>query len=478
MSRQPVQPSRHRAAGVALALAAACLAAALAAAPAGAASGATTLRLDGPAAKALRAAGVRVAPVRPARGGARRVVLPLAAGLAGTAATLLRQRGAIALTAPRRGGDEASARRGGGGGKAGARRGGGEASTRRGAEADARRGSGGGAARSGAGRRVVLRDLRLLLGRRSQLDAKLGGRRIHLFAVLPGGRRQVRPARGSANLAGLRLKLTPAAARALASRLGLSRLAPGRFATLSARARGLAGGDTGVPSGGGTGRGGSTAGGGGGSGGGGSATCPLPSTAGAPAEPSPPPASPPPGAVNVTGASLDWHVRESFVRYIATGEGTSAVDGATAGPPVLAPGSSVPLSYDFRFPFAGGWLDRGADLASPADDRAAIRFSGGLRFRYSGHGIDLLASNPELELNGGASRAIFAVSDNGAAAERQVLVNLDLGRAAAISQNSGSYTYERVPGAVPSGTAASVFAGFYAPGTDFGCFTVTFSADS
>ena len=56
-----------------------------------------------------------------------------------------------------------------------------------------------------------------------------------------------------------------------------------------------------------------------------------------------------------------------------------------------------------------------------------------------------------------------------------MLVNLDLSRAGSISRSGNSYTYDRVPGAVPAGTASSTFAGFYAPGTDFGCFTVSFS---
>ncbi len=56
-----------------------------------------------------------------------------------------------------------------------------------------------------------------------------------------------------------------------------------------------------------------------------------------------------------------------------------------------------------------------------------------------------------------------------------MLVNLDLSRAAAISASGSTHTYERVPGAIPSGTASSVFAGFYAPGTEFGCFTVSYS---
>ena len=45
-------------------------------------------------------------------------------------------------------------------------------------------------------------------------------------------------------------------------------------------------------------------------------------------------------------------MRESFIRYIATGEGTSVHDGATAGEPVLADGSDIP--YLAGDPF--GWF--------------------------------------------------------------------------------------------------------------------------
>ncbi|HEX6601481.1 MAG TPA: HtaA domain-containing protein, partial [Solirubrobacterales bacterium] len=203
--------------------------------------------------------------------------------------------------------------------------------------------------------------------------------------------------------------------------------------------------------------------------------CPLPSTAGpAPEEPLPV-ATRPAGAVDVTAASISWDVRESFIRYVNTGEGTSVFGGAVAAPPEVRPGSSAALSYRFAFPFASGWHDPGPNPADPADDRAAVYFGGGVRFLYSSHGIDLRTSAPEIEIAGGASRAIFAVGEGEAAPERQVIVNLDLARAAAVQASGTTITYERVPGAIPSGTATSVFAGFYAPGTDFGCFTVSYS---
>jgi hypothetical protein len=206
--------------------------------------------------------------------------------------------------------------------------------------------------------------------------------------------------------------------------------------------------------------------------------CPLPSTAGpAPEEPLPV-AAPPAGAVGITAATVSWDVRDSFIRYINTGEGTSVFGGATAAAPEVRPGSSAPLTYTFGFPFAKGWHHPGANPADPGDDKAAVNFAGGVRFLYSAHGIDLRTSAPEIELAGGASRAIFLVAEGEAAAEREVIVNLDLARAASVQASGNTITYERVPGAIPSGTATSVFAGFYAPGTDFGCFTVSYSTAS
>jgi hypothetical protein len=379
-------------------------------------SGTTKLKLDGPAATALRTQGIRITPIKPATGGAQQISLPIAAGLAGSSTTLLRQRGGIALEA-----------------------------------AD--------------GKTARLTKLSLLLGSRSLVEATLGGEEIDLFKVLPGGTRAVEAADGKVQLNGLKLKLKAGAARALARELGLQRLATQRFGTLSSSLSGLAKGDSGST---------------GGSGGGdspvtGPSACPLPSGAGPATSGTPPLAARPPAAVDIAAATIGWHVRESFIRYIATGEGTTPLGGATAEPPVLLPGASAALSYDFHFPFASGWLDSGADPADPADDTAALYFNGGLRFLYSGHGIDLLTAGPEIELAGASSRAIFSVSEDGGAAQRQVLVNLDLGRAGSISRSGNSYTYDRVPGAVPAGAASSTFAGFYAPGTDFGCFTVSFS---
>ena len=401
--------------GVAAVTAGAILALSTAAAPAATApDGNGALELSGAAAQALREDGVRIAPLGAASGGARRVVLPVRAGLVGSSVTVLRLGGGISLVDGKR--------------------------------------------------RLRLTDLRLTLGRRASIRGKLGGERLTLFQV-KGGQREVDATRGSVRLGGLRLKLPRSVAREIAGRLRLERRLPRGFGVLAVTKEGLTpgSGPSSPPAD------PSKA----------SATgCPLPGTAGpAPEEPLPP-AARPPAAVDVTSATISWDVRDSFIRYVNTGEGTSVFGGATAAAPEVRPGSSAPLTYGFGFPFASGWHDPGANPADPADDRAAVYFTGGVRFLYGAHGIDLRTSAPEIEIAGGASRAVFSVAEGEAAAERQVIANLDLAGAAAVQTSGDTVTYERVPGAIPSGTATSVFAGFYEPGTDFGCFTVSYSTGS
>ena len=131
---------------------------------------------------------------------------------------------------------------------------------------------------------------------------------------------------------------------------------------------------------------------------GGSAVDPGPATPPVPARPS--------GAVDITAATITWNVRESFIQYINSGEGTSVSGGAVAAPPRVAPGNSASLVYSFSFPFAHGWCDA-------ASGGAAIYGGGAVRFLYSAHGIDLLAATPEVELTGTAARVVFTLTSSG-----------------------------------------------------------------
>lgn len=181
----------------------------------------------------------------------------------------------------------------------------------------------------------------------------------------------------------------------------------------------------------------------------------------------------PASAADVVSATIVWRVRESFIRYVNTGEGTSVRDGASADPAENLPEAGVPLVYQFRFPHRGGWSD-------PAGGAAAVAFSGGVRFRYSAHTIDFTTADPEIELNGAASRAIFRLSGSDGTAftgKRAVLLNLNPAAAASrtVSPDGKTVTYERIPATIPAGAVDSVFAGFYLAGTPFGWISITYT---
>jgi len=315
-------------------------------------------------------------------------------------------------------------------------------------------------------RRAALRGLRLTLKPRSaRLTATLSGRRLTLAAGRPrAARLTLDRGTGRVTLSATTLRIAKPAARRLARRLALDRPPRGRLARLS----------VGIP--------GSTGSGGGAPGG-------IPSGPGAPSGPGPGPGGDglprlarPDTAVPITSSAITWHVRDSFIQYMNTGEGATARDGATADPPREGCGNSTPFVYDFHFPFTEGWYD-------PPSGKAALYHSGGVNFSFEAHGIDITASAPEIEINGADSRAIFRIKDADAD-KRGVLANMkpigtpfpkqcaaDPGpTGAANPQTAGSTrTYERMRGEVPEGADESVFAGFYLPGDDFGWFSVTFA---
>jgi hypothetical protein len=296
----------------------------------------------------------------------------------------------------------------------------------------------------GRTRTVVLRDTRVELGAKPTLIARVGRERRELARVRLD--RPLDKASQSVLVERARVVLTRAGGTLLKRRLALGRRPSGTLGRLRVSASPLT--NTPAPGGG----------------------TPNPSA--------PPPSSAelpllarPATAVDVTSATVNWHVRESFIQYMNAGEGTSVADGAVAGEPTVAPGSDAELVYDFRFPFTSGWFD-------PAGGSAAVYFRGVVNFSYSAHTIDLDAASPELELNGTASRAIMRLRNAGTGLEsrREVLVDLDLAQATVtVSPDGRTRTYERIPGRIPAGTASSVFAGYYLPGEPFGWFTVTFT---
>jgi hypothetical protein len=305
-------------------------------------------------------------------------------------------------------------------------------------------------------RTVSLSSVRFELGADPRISALLGGRRTTVLklAVAP-----------DVETAGVRLPRTAVtlgagAAKAIASRLRVSKLPSGTFGTLAATASFGAPAPSPPPA-------------------------PQPSapagpcrattaggTAPSPGSGEPPVKARPSTARNITSATITWHPRESFVQYINSGEGTAVSRGATADPPEVAAGSDASLVYSFHFPFAEGWCD-------PATGAARIAFTGTVAFKYSAHEIDLRVNDPEVELDGPASRVIFRMTGSGdtdGGNQRSVVETLDVSKAA-VSAAAPSFAYERIPGAVPPGAASSVFAGYYLPGDPFGWVSISYTSD-
>jgi Htaa len=362
----------------------------------------------GSAAKALRAGGVRVRPIAPAKRRAGRLRLPVARlTVGGSATTALR----------------------------------------------------GGLRFASTGGEVGLRSLRLVLSvHRATISAKVGKRRHPLFAAaLTKRTAKLDRDAGSAHITGARLVLTRRGAALLRARLGLERLPARPLGRLTVDAyRGTAPGRG--PDGGPTGDG--------------------PPKSG-PLSNEPPVLARPATAVDAGNVAISWYPRDSFVRYLASAtgpqDGSFATGGATKGAPmgtgshpcsdVSYPGSG---DFDYRFDYApkSGWYD-------PVSGTAALYGSGTVRFRWQSHTIDLTASDPEIEINGSASRAIFRFGGSTYSNQRAPLVSLDLA-GQPTSSGGGSFAYTAMRGQLTEDGEA-VFASFYPAGDWFGCVSVSFT---
>jgi hypothetical protein len=162
-------------------------------------------------------------------------------------------------------------------------------------------------------------------------------------------------------------------------------------------------------------------------------------------------------------------VRNSLIQYIATGQGTSALAPASAEAPETQSGSGEPLVYQFEFPFKEGWYD-------PASGEAEAGFAGGVNFHYAAHGIDLDAAEPTIQLDGPSSLASFVFTGTAGSEQRParaVMMGLEPTHAASRVSEGTTIAYTQVPGVVPSGEYASVLAGFYLPGDEFGWITIS-----
>lgn len=325
----------------------------------------------------------------------------------------------------------------------------------------------GGALRLRKGSRsVTIKGWRAVLGNKPTFSTKVGGTRRTLLST-------------SGDVAkGAKLTLTANGAAAIKNALKLKRLKGGAFGRVTlAESQSPSSGTSPTP-------------------GTNPATGGPPSTA--PITNEPPQLARPATAVDVRAGTITWRVRDSFVQYLNAGggstDGVNPLAPATADAPMKGCSSSggvneAELRYQFHFPFARGWYD-------PASGTAALYFSGGVHFGYTEHTIDLDAADPEIELNGASSRAIFRFNGSGGTAvgnQREVLMNLatsagaapkactvdpgPAGLPASVANPDGTttYTFERIAGVIPDGAANTVFAGFYLPGDRFGWMTVAFT---
>lgn len=188
-------------------------------------------------------------------------------------------------------------------------------------------------------------------------------------------------------------------------------------------------------------------------------------------------------AMTVANVSLKWYPRASWLSYVATGEGTVAGAGATAVDSTASacpaqPGSNeagglssgVSLPYEIDFAGAASWFD-------PATGMAAVNGIGTVAFRFKAHAINLTGSEPEVQIDGASSQAVFRFSGSeGTPYPDQRVALLSLDASGQPVREGDTYTYDLMRGSLtPNGE--KVFAGFYtAPGNNgFGCVSASFT---
>ncbi len=314
----------------------------------------------------------------------------------------------------------------------------------------------------GRWRSLTISELQLRIGARSSVVGSVGRTRLTVFTLAaPASTPSLNARNGSVSLRGASVTLTRKAGTAIKRALKLRKRPGGRFGTATVEALVTGTGDSGP--------GGSGPGGGGGGNG---------TPGSGPISNEPPLLTRPASAVDVSGLTLSWYPRDSWLRYLntstASGDGVIASGGVTPAPtsetsdcPDTGTPTNPGLPYSYAYPAKNGWYD-------PVSGHAGLYFQGAVTFRWKGHGIDLTASDPEIEVTGD-SRAIFRFSGSDGTAypdQRAELVKL-----AATPQPgaSGQVTYTLAKGSLTA-DGASVFAGFYPAGGGFGCVSVSFTA--
>ncbi|HEX3240395.1 MAG TPA: HtaA domain-containing protein [Solirubrobacterales bacterium] len=187
-------------------------------------------------------------------------------------------------------------------------------------------------------------------------------------------------------------------------------------------------------------------------------------------------------AVDVSAVQVSWFPRDSWIRYVSSGSaagdgilfsgGATGIDSTASECPDRPSSSDAQLPYRVAFAPRASWFD-------PVSGTAGVYGQGATTFRWKGHGIDLTAAEPEIEINGAASRAIFRFQGNGSTpypSQRASLLSLDTSAGPAISNGGKTFTYSLMRGTLTT-DGVNVFAGFYTPpdNDEFGCVSVAFT---
>jgi Htaa protein len=187
-------------------------------------------------------------------------------------------------------------------------------------------------------------------------------------------------------------------------------------------------------------------------------------------------------AVDVNAVQVSWYPRDSWIRYVssgsAAGDGILFAAGATGSDSTASECPDRPSASDAQLPYRVAFTPR-ASWFDAASGSAGIYGQGAVTFRWQGHGIDLTAADPEIEISGAASRAIFRFQGNGSTPypnQRAALLSLDTSAGPAISNGGKTFTYSLMRGTLTA-DGVNVFAGFYTPpdNDEFGCVSVAFT---
>jgi hypothetical protein len=227
-----------------------------------------------------------------------------------------------------------------------------------------------------AGRRSLkLTALRVTVGRHSKLTARVGGaRRTVATIAAPAARRAVGAAGTYVTEAPLRI--TAAIARRLAVK-------PGRLGTIDLEAVAVPQTASDIPG-----------------------APPTKTVTGPPTPGGATVATRPAGATTISGGTVRWSPRTSWLNYLASSGDPGSV------------GVGAPATYDanaltYTFPITGGWFDA-------ATRGAVVDTAGASDFRWTGHALDVSFADWTFDLAGATPKAVITVKRASGAAKQAV----------------------------------------------------------